>query len=472
MQTRGIEVDDVGKVDVGFGFNQHVGRSFGKLHWAVLQIHVAEERDAVDGKPFDDGGGVGRAVQQVVVVVVRLQGIQQDIRVRLPLLTVAHRGLQAREGIHEERHGHVPIGAQQQVRVVPRATNDFSVCVNLSHDVLGVNFGVFVVHANPILVVGVESFSDFCDVPERHGPKVRVSFVHGPVVEPVEVRLVEPIVDGVSVLVVHHVSDQRSGIAPSSCVEEVDASSVVKGIAFSSHVDVHRHAPVQIRKLRQPRTHVVVDQVGAAVGTGLLGVSGGAQGVVSVHHIHSRRGRDVVGEHRGKQPFQLQRKPREIPRGGGVELSRSVGEIAHAAQRQLKVRHGQRLRFVERVRRMRQSFDLAKDGGRHGAFNCRHVLLSAEVAHVACDVLGSLMDDLVGTHHDRSCGHVHPSEVADGQNAPSTRDVQLPNRMGIPSLRAFSKGRHWQPCHAQILHGVVGDVGGPRVARRGIDGHV
>ena len=187
VQTSGIKVDDVGKVDVGFGFNQHVGRGFGKLHRAVLQIHVAEERDAVDGKPFDDGGGVGRAVQQVVVVVVRLQGIQQDIRVRLPLLTVAHRGLQAWEGIHEERHGHVPIGAQQQVRIVPRATNDFSVCVNLSHDVLGVNFGVFVVHANPILVVGVESFSDFCDVPERHGPKVRVPFVHGPVVEPVEV---------------------------------------------------------------------------------------------------------------------------------------------------------------------------------------------------------------------------------------------------------------------------------------------
>ena len=121
---------------------------------------------------------------------------------------------------------------------------------------------------------------------------------------------------------------------------------------------------------------------------------------------------------------------------------------------------------------MRQSFDLAKDGGRHGAFNGRHVLLSAELAHVACDVLRSLMNDLVGTHHDRSCGHVHPSEVADGQNAPSTRDVQLPNRMGIPRLRAFSKGRHWQPCHAQILHGVVGDVGGPRVARRGIQGHV
>ena len=187
MQTRGIEVDDVGKVDVRFGFDQHVGRSFGKLHWAVLQIHVAEERDAVDGKPFDDGGGVGRAVQQIVVVVVRLQGIQQDIRVRLPLLTVAHRGLQAREGIHEERHGHVPIGAQQQVRVVPGTTDDFSVCVNLSYDVLGVDLGVFVVYANPILVVGVESFSDFCDVPERHGPKVRVSFVHGPVVEPVEV---------------------------------------------------------------------------------------------------------------------------------------------------------------------------------------------------------------------------------------------------------------------------------------------
>ena len=177
----------------------------------------------MDVESLDDGRGVGRAIQQIVVVVVGLKHIQEHVGVGLSFKSIGHSGLQSGEGIHKKRHGLGPISAQEQVGVVPSATNNFTVGVHLPNDVLRVNFGVDVVAANAILVVGVEPFADFSDVPQGHGPKVRVALVHRAVAEVGEVGLVEEIIDGMAVFVVHDVGDQRGGVAPPSHVVEVDA---------------------------------------------------------------------------------------------------------------------------------------------------------------------------------------------------------------------------------------------------------
>ena len=145
--------------------------------------------------------------------------------------------------------------------------------MHLSHDVLWVTLGILIVPTNSIVVVNVKSFPNLRNVAQGHGPQVRVPLVHRAIEEKSSETAVIPIVDGVSVFMIHHVGDQRGGVASASEVVKIDAGAVIECVALPVHVDVHRHAEVQICEFRQPCAHVVVNQVGASVGTGFLGVA-------------------------------------------------------------------------------------------------------------------------------------------------------------------------------------------------------
>ena len=208
LEAHGFEVRHVWEGDARVGLDEHVGVRRHEFRRGVGDVDVAEQGDAVHREAFDDGQVVGRSIGQIVVVVVRLKDVEQHIRVRLPLLPIAHGGLQPRVRIHKQSHGRGPIATQQQVGVVPSATNDLPVGVHLAHDVLGIHLGVFVVHADAVLVVRVKSLADLRNVRQRHSPQIRIAFVHCAVDESREQGLVELVVDRVTVLVVHDVRDE------------------------------------------------------------------------------------------------------------------------------------------------------------------------------------------------------------------------------------------------------------------------
>ena len=225
----------------------------------MVDLGVAENRNAVDVEALDDGEVIRGAVGQIAVVIVRLQDIKQNVGVRLSFAAVGSSGLQTGVGIDEQRHRSIPIAAHQQVRIVPRTTYDFSVCVHLTDQIFRVHLGVCIVDADAVLVVGVESLADLSNVSQTHGPQVCVALVHGTVVEAGVEAVVEIPIDAVAVFVPDHVSDQRSRIAAAAHIVEVDALAIIERIAFAGHIDVSWKRPIQIIEIRHQLLHVLVN---------------------------------------------------------------------------------------------------------------------------------------------------------------------------------------------------------------------
>ena len=117
-------------------------------------------------KSFKDERRIGRAVRQVVVVVVSLEHVQQHVGVSLTFLTVGHCGLESRIGIDKQRQRLVPIASHQQMGVVPCSTNDLAIGVHFSDNVFRKDLGILVVTTNAIVVVHVKALSNFCNVCE------------------------------------------------------------------------------------------------------------------------------------------------------------------------------------------------------------------------------------------------------------------------------------------------------------------
>ena len=67
--------------------------------------------------------------------------------------------------------------------VVPRTTNDLSVCMHLSDDVFGKDLGILVVASDAIVVVHVKALPNFSNVRKRHGPQIGVALIHGAIQE-------------------------------------------------------------------------------------------------------------------------------------------------------------------------------------------------------------------------------------------------------------------------------------------------
>ena len=174
----------------------------------MLQINVAEQPNAVKVKPFDDLLRIGGAIEQIVVVVVRLKHVQQHIRVRLTLESIGHCRLKPRVSIHKEWHDVIPIPTEQQMGVVPSTTDDLTVSVHLPYDVLRVHFGLRIVATDAVVVFRVEALSNLCDVGQGHGPEIGIPLVHGPIREAIKKRLVKEVVDRMAVFMVHHIGNQ------------------------------------------------------------------------------------------------------------------------------------------------------------------------------------------------------------------------------------------------------------------------
>ena len=62
VQACCLEVGHVRECQCRFCFNDNVLFLCGKLHCIVFEVEVAEQRDAVHVKPFEDEGRIGRAV--------------------------------------------------------------------------------------------------------------------------------------------------------------------------------------------------------------------------------------------------------------------------------------------------------------------------------------------------------------------------------------------------------------------------
>ena len=260
-----------------------------KFRWRVVDFRVAEQRNAVHIKPFHNGQIIRRPVAQIRIVVICLQHIDEDVGEGLAFVAVLGRGLQTREGIGEQAHRHRPIAAQQQVRVVPSAADDFAIGVHLPDEVLGVNLGFSIVLADAVLVVGVKALPDFRDVAQGHGPQVGVPFVHGAVVEERAQGLVKTVVDVMAVFMPNHVRNQRGGIAAAPEVVEVDAAAVIESIALAGHIQVRGQGLVATVETRQPHLHVVVDERGGPVGRTFPHIPQVVQGevVVPIDPVHA-----------------------------------------------------------------------------------------------------------------------------------------------------------------------------------------
>ena len=204
----------------------------------MVDLGVAENRNAVDVEALNNGEVVRGAVGQIAVVIVRLQDIKQDVGVRLSFAAVWSSGLQTGVGIDEQGHRSIPIAAHQQVCIVPRTTNDFTISMHLTYQILWINLGVFIVNANAILAIGVEALSYFRDITQTHSPYIRVAFIHSTVIEVGVKAVVEIPIDAVAIFMPYHIGNQRCRIASSALVVKIYTLTIVEGIAFTFDIDV------------------------------------------------------------------------------------------------------------------------------------------------------------------------------------------------------------------------------------------
>ena len=332
MQVTGAEILAEREEDGRFGFHRDGLRLTGEFDGVVLDVNAAEERDAVHAKALQDGIAIGRAVGQVVVIVIRLEHVQQNFHECFPLVAVLGLGLKAGIGRDEQGHGGVPIAPHQQVRVIPRATDDFAVGVHLAHQILRIHLRILVVPADEEgLVFHVASGPEDGVAGQADGPEVRVALIDAPVGEGSALALVEQVVDAVTVFVEHDVADQREGIAPIPFAVEVDAgrSRRVEGVA--GPVDIHEggQREVQTVEVGQPGRHVVVDAVDIVVGAQLPDVGRVVQADDRVAgHLHIEGGGDLVGGHRAPQALELKA---EFLGLFGVEQDHSAFGCGHGA---------------------------------------------------------------------------------------------------------------------------------------------
>ena len=172
----------------------------------VADVHIAEQGNAMDAEPFKDGGAIWCAIGQVGVVVIGLQGIEQHFDIRLTLIAIECRGLQAGIGLHEQGPCQVPVASEEQVGVIPGTTDDLSVRMDLTHEVLWVDFGVDIVAPDVELgLIAVASRTEDWIVGKADGPQVGIAFTHGTIDEIAANALVVQVIDTVSVFMEHHV---------------------------------------------------------------------------------------------------------------------------------------------------------------------------------------------------------------------------------------------------------------------------
>ena len=310
MQVTGTEILAKGKEDGRFCLHRDRFRLAGKFDGVVLDVDTAEKRDPMHSEAFKNGIAIGCAVGQVIVVVIRLKHVEENFHKGFPLVAILSLGLQAGIGGHEQRHGGIPIAAHQQVRVIPCATDDFTVGVHLTNQILRIHFGVHVVPADEEgLVLHIAPGAQNGVARQADGPEVGIPLIDAPVGESPTLALVEQVVDAVTVFVEHDVADQGEGIASIPFAVEVDAGRArrVEGVARPIHVHKSGQREIQTVEVGQPGRHVVVDPVHIVIGAQLPDVGCVVQADDRVAgHLHIEGRRHIVGRHGAPEALQLQ----------------------------------------------------------------------------------------------------------------------------------------------------------------------
>ena len=420
-----VEVERRRENDVHVAFDFKVLRSRSKFHRGMVELGVAEERDAVECEALDDGLAVRRAVRQVRIVVVGLEDVEEHVAERLALIAVCRRRLQPAVRVEEQRHGGLPVAAHQQVRVVPGAADDLAVGMHFTHEIFRIHLRIDVVAADAVLVVRVEALADDVDVAERHRPKVGIPLVHGSVQEEAALRLVKAPVDAVPVLVPHHVRDEGRRVAAAAGRVEVHARPVPECVARPVHVDVRRQRLIELHEIRHPGLHVVVHPVHVVERRTLLHVAEVVENEVVRAFLPINDGRRHLACCEHARPAAFQRHRRRPRAGRAAEVAIGIGMHLRCTKPQAEVRHRRSFLNFKRIVRVDIGPDGPvdrEDGGieAHAADDARRAFCVGRDGDFAVDV-----DDPVHPHVHLAGVHVHPRQVAARRGGDAAVDGQL-----------------------------------------------
>ena len=240
------------------------------------------------GKGVHNGVEVGGSVGQVVVVVVRLQGVNQNIRINYAFAAVGSVG-KAVERFAEDLH-HAAVAVHVAGRSPPCPANDLTIRMHLSHQILRIDFGIDIVATNNhVRAVQIESHTQHGGVRQGDRINIRVSFPYSSVTELRTQGVIKIIGDGMAIFVVNDIGHDGQGIASSGLGVEIDAVSVEKSIAVpvgSLHLGGQRD--IQGREGGQETLHVVVHLGGMVISTkvgNLVPKGGGSPSTVILYGI-------------------------------------------------------------------------------------------------------------------------------------------------------------------------------------------